>query len=152
MKKAQLFVAVQLVLFAVFVAAASVLPVGGDATLRGIGLLLMAMAGALLLLAVLAHNATNRRAPNITPTPQHDAALVTTGVYQRVRHPIYTAVLTGTLGAAMAHGAAGLFVVWGVLVIFFWVKSRYEETLLCQKYPDYADYQARSSRFIPFIW
>lgn len=152
MNKAQLFVAVQMVLFAAFVVAAGMLPVGGDAALRVFGLLLMVAAGGLLLAAVTAHNTTNRRAPNITPTPPKNAALVTIGVYQRVRHPIYTAVLMGTLGAAMAHGAAELFAFWGVFVAFFWAKSRYEETLLAQAYADYPAYQARSNRFIPFVW
>lgn len=123
-----------------------------DATSRLIGLLFIGFAGGILLLAIAAHHSTNKTAPNVTPTPKQGAQLVTTGIYQQVRHPIYTAVLIGILGAAMSHGAGVLYVLWLVFVGFFWAKSRYEEVLLRQTYADYVAYEARSHRFVPYVW
>jgi protein-S-isoprenylcysteine O-methyltransferase Ste14 len=77
--------------------------------------------------------------------------LVTTGPYRRLRHPIYAAVLYFVWSTALDHHswqaiAAALVVTTGAAV-----RMLAEETLLSQQYPDYAAYQSRTARVIPFL-
>ncbi|NJL56045.1 isoprenylcysteine carboxylmethyltransferase family protein, partial [bacterium] len=83
------------------------------------------------------------------PTPNERAALVQTGLYARIRHPIYTGVLITGIGAALAHGHIIILAIAAILAIFFTVKARYEESLLGVVYPEYADYRQRTGRFLP---
>lgn len=69
-----------------------------------------------------------------TPVPIAGAGLRTHGPYARVRHPIYTAVLSVTLAALILAGSWWSWA-WGVVIfVFFWSKSRWEDRLLAQEY------------------
>lgn len=69
-----------------------------------------------------------------TPVPIHGAGLRTGGLYARVRHPIYSGVLLATLGYLIALGSAWSWA-WGALIlVFFVVKSRWEDRLLHEEY------------------
>src|SRR5438094_5875888 len=78
--------------------------------------------------------------------------LITNGPYALVRHPIYTGLLTMFVATVIVQGhVAGLIAVPFVLVSF-WIKLRHEEKLMLQKFPNqYAAYQGRVKRLIPFI-
>jgi protein-S-isoprenylcysteine O-methyltransferase Ste14 len=79
-------------------------------------------------------------------------ALVTTGPYARVRHPIYTGVLLALLGSAIVTGIAVVFVALAVGG-YFLVSAFREERHLRIEFPDaYPGYQARTKRFIPFLF
>jgi protein-S-isoprenylcysteine O-methyltransferase Ste14 len=69
-----------------------------------------------------------------TPVPISGAGLRTNGPYARVRHPIYTAVLSLTLAALILAGTWWSWAWSVVIVLFFWGKSRWEDTLLAQEY------------------
>lgn len=110
-------------------------------------------AGALVLLAGLAVSAVALRnlgdALTPLPEPRPDAALVVTGLYRWVRHPIYTGVLTTAVGWTLilpSWWTAGATV---ALVLLFTLKSRYEESLLRERYVGYADYARHTPRFVP---
>lgn len=86
------------------------------------------------------------------PKPLDTGELVTTGVYAIVRHPIYTAVLSGCIGYVLLCGswaAAGITVILG---IWFEYKSRAEERFLRLRFPAYAAYAQSVKKFIPFIY
>jgi protein-S-isoprenylcysteine O-methyltransferase Ste14 len=53
--------------------------------------------------------------------------LITTGPYAVVRHPIYTGVLTGLLGTAIALSQVRGFIVFVLFFLAFWIKLRMEE-------------------------
>ena len=78
--------------------------------------------------------------------------LITRGPYAMVRHPIYTGILVMIVATVIVYGhVAGIialpFVFWGL-----WIKLRYEEKLMLEKFPEaYAAYQRRVKRLIPFI-
>jgi protein-S-isoprenylcysteine O-methyltransferase Ste14 len=91
---------------------------------------------------------------NLTPLPypKEGATLVQTGPFALVRHPIYGGGLGLGLGWALfIHGwltlgyAAALFA-------FLDVKSRREERWLMEKFSEYASYQRRVCKLIPFIY
>ena len=151
MSRAQTFVAVQFGLFAVLMIALIATPAEQVLMVRVLGLALIAGAVVVLAAAVLAYQTTNRSLPNVTPTPNSRAALVTSGVYGVIRHPIYTAVLLASMGVALAHGHALPLLVAAVMIGFFTLKARYEERLLSAAYPEYAAYMGRTGRFLPFL-
>lgn len=87
-----------------------------------------------------------------TITLKQEHELIEHGPYQLVRHPIYTGLLTMLLGTAIAFGHLAGFL--GVLFVFvsFWIKLADEEILMLQHFPDeYAAYQQRVRRIIPFV-
>jgi protein-S-isoprenylcysteine O-methyltransferase Ste14 len=75
--------------------------------------------------------------------------LKTTGSYGLVRHPLYAAELILISGAVLAHGsplAVGVGAIWLLLQIR---RARYEESILRQTFPEYADYARRVPMLIP---
>ena len=77
--------------------------------------------------------------------------LIRSGLYAHVRHPIYSALLLGLLGSAIAVGQwRELFGVALILVALI-LKARHEEDLLRQTFPDYERYRQETSAFIPFL-
>ena len=68
-----------------------------------------------------------------------------------VRHPIYTGVLTIVAGIVL-RSASYVHALIGVgTVLFFIVKSSWEEAQLRDAYPGYSDYAARTPRFLPKV-
>jgi len=79
-----------------------------------------------------------------------DHALVTTGPFRFLRHPIYSAVLALWLGAALGTLNVILLVLWIVPLVGVGIQARAEEELLRAKFGQaYADYAARTGAFIP---
>jgi protein-S-isoprenylcysteine O-methyltransferase Ste14 len=151
MSRAQTFVVVQFGLLAALGISLMATPSEPAPIVRMLGQALIVGATIVLVLAVLAYRTTNRSLPNVTPTPNAHAALVTSGVYSVIRHPIYTAVLLASVGVALTHGHALPLVLAAVMVGFFTLKARYEEQLLSAVYPEYKAYMARTGRFLPFL-
>lgn len=86
------------------------------------------------------------------PRPKDDTRLVTTGIYARVRHPLYLAVI------ALGFAWALLWQSWPALALaaaqvpFFDAKARREERWLRERFPDYAGYARRVQRLIPGVY
>lgn len=87
------------------------------------------------------------------PKPKADSKkMVTTGVYQYVRHPIYSGLTLATLGWSLFWGS---FLSLGLsLALALWLdfKAREEENWLLKKYPAYKGYSRRVKKLIPFIY
>ena len=112
------------------------------------GCFLMVAGGALLAAGIL------RLGRGVTPLPfpRDQAALVQTGPYGLVRHPMYGGGLVLAFGWALfVHAWLTLgYVV--VLLVFLDLKSRREERWLQDKYPEYGEYQRRVRKLIPFVY
>ncbi len=80
--------------------------------------------------------------------PQH--AVVSSGIYRYVRHPIYAGDLLLLTGLQLALNS---WLVLGVFVPLLVVVRRavVEECQLAERLPDYDNYCARTKRFIPFV-
>ena len=91
---------------------------------------------------------------NLTPLPYPTdrAALVETGAYRVVRHPMYCGVLALTLSWALWRRGWLTLAYAGLAFAFLNLKSRREERWLCARFPAYADYQRRVRRLIPFVY
>jgi protein-S-isoprenylcysteine O-methyltransferase Ste14 len=149
MSISQRYVAVQFGLFAIFAAAAFLLPTSPASPVKLMGLAAVVVGIGVFVASVVSFHRANSTLPSIVPDPKARTKLVQSGIYGVVRHPIYTAVLLVTLGIALYHGALGLLALWLLLAVFFWQKSRYEETLLIQQFPEYGTYRRRTGRFWP---
>jgi protein-S-isoprenylcysteine O-methyltransferase Ste14 len=116
------------------------------ARLLGLALLLLtALVGSLGLTAL-------SRNLSALPHPKHNAALVETGIYGVVRHPIYSALIAGCLGWALLCNNTPTLLLALAAPVLFDLKARREERALRQRFPAYARYQQRVRRFIPFIY
>ncbi|HOX66221.1 MAG: isoprenylcysteine carboxylmethyltransferase family protein [Burkholderiaceae bacterium] len=89
---------------------------------------------------------------NIHPAPRAGGRLVRHGPYRWVRHPMYTAVFCCALSSAWASpsrwGWLGAAALVGVLA----TKARLEERWMVEAHAGYADYQARTWRFVPGLY
>ena len=78
--------------------------------------------------------------------------LITRGPYALVRHPIYTGLLTMFVATVLVLGHVAGIIAMPLVFVSIWIKLRHEEKLMLQKFPDqYAAYQRRVKRLIPFI-
>jgi protein-S-isoprenylcysteine O-methyltransferase Ste14 len=78
--------------------------------------------------------------------------LITTGPYAVVRHPIYTGILTGFLGMAIAISQVRGFIVVVLIFVVFWLKFRMEEKWMRSQFGEtYAVYARRTSALVPFL-
>jgi protein-S-isoprenylcysteine O-methyltransferase Ste14 len=87
-----------------------------------------------------------------TPRPRAGSQLVDTGIYARVRHPIYGGLVLGALGWSFAQVSllALPFVI--ALAMLLDLKSRREEVWLRERFPGYEAYAARTYRMIPRLY
>jgi protein-S-isoprenylcysteine O-methyltransferase Ste14 len=108
----------------------------------------------LLLGSALGAAAALNLGPNLTPfpRPKADGALVQSGVYAIVRHPIYASVLLLALGWSLLRGSTPALLLTLALALFFDQKARREEAWLLERFPDYADYRRRVHKLIPWIY
>ena len=83
------------------------------------------------------------------PVPNQDGKLITTGIYSRVRHPIYTGLLAITLGLVVSSGVWGQILIWLALAMLLTYKMRWEEVLLSAKYKGYAEYMTKVPGLVP---
>jgi protein-S-isoprenylcysteine O-methyltransferase Ste14 len=107
-------------------------------------------AGAFVLL-LWARLAFGRRSFHVAANPTA-GGLVTSGPYQYIRHPIYTAVSLFSGAGAVAHwswasGLLGGVVVGGALLRIFC-----EEVMVTARYPEYRRYAATTWRMIPYLF
>lgn len=91
---------------------------------------------------------------NLTPFPKPSATteLVQHGIYRLIRHPLYTSVFCAAVGSALIFQSGPALLVSVALGVFFDAKARREERWLRLKFPDYAIYERRVRRFIPWIY
>ena len=91
---------------------------------------------------------------SITLEVREKHQLVTQGIYRRVRHPMYLAILLYSLGQALAlpNWLAGP--AYGLaFVLLFALRVGPEERMMREEFgPDYEAYMARTKRLVPGVW
>ena len=85
------------------------------------------------------------------PSPKNAGQLMTTGVYSRIRHPIYSGLAVMCLGVTMSSRSLVVAVCLVLLYALFAYKARFEERLLLAHYKEYASYASHTGRFIPGV-
>jgi len=78
--------------------------------------------------------------------------LIERGAYRLVRHPIYTGLIAMFLATVIVLRHVGGIIGLVLVSISFWIKLRDEERVMLKQFPDqYAAYQQRVKRIIPFV-
>mmetsp|Transcript_15111 Transcript_15111/g.42339 ORF Transcript_15111/g.42339 Transcript_15111/m.42339 type:complete len:252 (+) Transcript_15111:172-927(+) len=85
------------------------------------------------------------------PKPREGNTLRTTGIYSVCRHPMYSGLLVGSVGAALLDPspARSLFVV--ALALLLNSKAVLEEEELAKIHPSYNDYKEMAPRLLPDV-
>ena len=84
-------------------------------------------------------------------TEKAEPELVTSGPYRFVRHPIYSGLLLGFLGTALATNLYWLIALV-VVGAYFLYSATVEERLLTNSFPEtYPRYRDRTKMLIPFL-
>lgn len=91
---------------------------------------------------------------SITLEVREQHRLITTGIYHRVRHPMYTALLLYSVGQVLVipNWVAGpsYLIASGILFAF---RVKAEERMMLDQFGDqYAKYMSRTKRLVPGVW
>ena len=69
-----------------------------------------------------------------------------------VRHPIYTGILAGFLGMAIAISQVRGFIVFVLIFLVFWLKLRMEEKWMRSQFGEtYATYARQTAALVPYL-
>lgn len=105
--------------------------------------------GALLTWAVFTMGLRHLRThPEVSP----GAPLLTRGPYRWIRHPMYAGVLLGMAALVLERPTWERALLWLSLLAALLAKLTVEESLLKQRFPDYAEYCRRTKRLVPFLF
>ncbi len=84
------------------------------------------------------------------PLPNAHAELRTGGLYRWVRHPIYSGLLLFAVAEAVPSGSVFRAGAAALLLLLITAKARWEEGWLRERFEGYAEYAARTPRFVPW--
>jgi protein-S-isoprenylcysteine O-methyltransferase Ste14 len=79
--------------------------------------------------------------------------LITTGPYAVARHPIYTGILAGFLGTAIALSQVRGLIALSLIFLILWVKLRMEERWMRSQFGEtYAAYANHTAALVPYLF
>ena len=78
--------------------------------------------------------------------------MITTGPYALVRHPIYTGILTGFLGTAIALSQVRGVIGFVLIFLVFWAKLRMEDKWMRSQFGEtYVTYARQTAALVPYF-
>jgi protein-S-isoprenylcysteine O-methyltransferase Ste14 len=84
---------------------------------------------------------------------REDHALIESGPYRFVRHPVYVGYLALLLGSGVASLNVCLWLLWPVSLLGIVIQAASEEQMLKQRFgQDYERYVWRTGRLVPRFW
>jgi protein-S-isoprenylcysteine O-methyltransferase Ste14 len=78
--------------------------------------------------------------------------LVTRGPYSVVRHPLYAAEALSTIGITLQLTQPIGILIAAAIFLGQFARMGFEEEVLARSFPEYADYQKKTFRVIPYIY
>lgn len=85
----------------------------------------------------------------ISPFPKANSPLIESGIYHRVRHPMYLAVILIGFGMAGFSDSGLAWILEALLIVDLNIKARFEDALLLEAHPEALHYQMHVSRILP---
>ena len=87
----------------------------------------------------------------LTPLPESKdgADLVTSGIYSKIRHPIYSALFILALAAYLWKQSGSVLITALLLIALLLYKARYEDQILREKFPESIEFQKSIPAFFP---
>lgn len=143
-----LFLSIQMLILFIFFAFPNLYRLALPNTWHGVGIFLAVLGFVLSIMGAI--TLKNMLSPYISPSPKGE--LITTGIYRRIRHPIYLGILIFLFGFTLIFGSVSKFIIFLIAVIFFVKKALEEERLLLHRYPKYSNYKQRTGMFLPKIF
>lgn len=71
--------------------------------------------------------------------------IVKTGIYKKIRHPIYLATIITGLGGCIMYNTWWLYGLWGMLIISQSLRAKTEERLMLKTFPnEYCEYKKQT--------
>ena len=123
-------------------------------TLIGVGILILSIRSLMASLPKL-HGTllvqVKQAARVVWPEPQAESKLVQTGLFKRMRHPIYSGLLWFAYGIGISAGPMPQLLFAVALHVVLYRKSLIEEKFLIQKFWNYEEYMSRTGRFFPKV-
>jgi protein-S-isoprenylcysteine O-methyltransferase Ste14 len=101
--------------------------------------LVVSCAGNIILMAAMAQNAHASKILDIN----QDQQLIDTGMYSKVRHPLYSGAIFMMLGLPIALGYLPGLIPGAIAALSLVVRIKYEEDMLVKGMEGYTDYQNR---------
>ena len=91
--------------------------------------------------------------PIVKEQSDRGQVLVDSGLYGRIRHPMYTGMLLWLLGLALWLESTAAALAVALMFPSIWLRIRVEEQTLAENLPGYAEYMARVRyRLFPRVW
>ena len=112
------------------------------------GIILLAGGAALAIAGALQHGSGLQA----LPYPRAGCAVILSGPYRLVRHPIYSGALFMAVGWATWRRGWLTFLYAALLFLLFDAKARREERWLVERFPSYAEYQRRVRKLVPLLY
>jgi protein-S-isoprenylcysteine O-methyltransferase Ste14 len=104
-----------------------------------------------VLLMLWARVTFGRRSFHASATPT-DGGLVTNGPNRLIRHPIYASVCLFAWASSLGHLSVFSVAMALLLSVGAGMRIRAEESLLVERYPEYANYAARTKCIVPLVF
>ena len=92
-----------------------------------------------------------RRSFHATAIPT-EGGLVTNGPYRFIRHPIYASVCLFAWASSLGHPSVLSMAMALLISVGAGIRIDAEESMLLERYADYAAYAARTKRVVPFVF
>jgi protein-S-isoprenylcysteine O-methyltransferase Ste14 len=89
---------------------------------------------------------------SVFPEPKTKGRLITDGIFSFIRHPMYAGVLVVVGTLVIQFFTVPRLICLLILAAVFILKIVDEEVFLSKRFSEYADYQQKTNRLIPFIW
>jgi protein-S-isoprenylcysteine O-methyltransferase Ste14 len=125
----------------------SVFTVTFPIALAGFGLAICGIAFSIWARLILGENWSS------SPSIKQDHALIVTGPYRLVRHPIYTGLLIALLGSALQHGLVRSFFAVLTCAVGLYLKVSMEEQFMVQRFGEaYIRYRKNVSALVPYVF
>jgi len=109
------------------------------------------IAAAGLAVATLSYRALGKNF-RVYAAPKRNGRLITSGVYSKVRHPMYTGAILMMGGWVLFFGSLWGVPLWLAFSILYIVKSIKEERILSDHFPEYGEYRKRTWKFLPYVY
>ena len=90
---------------------------------------------------------------SIYPTPNEGSSLSAKGIYQWIRHPMYTSIFIFFLPVAIRTASVAVWIIYAILCLTLIFKIGYEEKQLIKKHPEYQEFMKTTRyKLFPWIW
>ena len=140
-----IYVGIQFILFTVYIIPVTFVTFASGTIISIISVILIVLGLLMGLLSVIQLN------KNLSPFPSpiNGGELIDTGIYNYIRHPIYTSILSTLFGYGLYSASGYKILLTIALLVLFFYKSKYEEKKLSSVFYSYPDYMKRTGRFLP---